>query len=152
MRDGHYHTGDVAVRDADGYITYVGRADDVFKSSDYRISPFELESALIEHGAVAEAAVVPSADAVKGDLPKAFLILKPGQEPSRELAADIFKFIRRRLAPYKRVRRIEFSDLPKTISGKIRRVQLRALEKERRARGERGPLEFWQEEFPELKG
>jgi len=152
MRDGHYHTGDVAVRDADGYITYVGRADDVFKSSDYRISPFELESALIEHGAVAEAAVVPSADAVKGDLPKAFLILKPGHEPNRELAADIFKFIRRRLAPYKRVRRIEFSDLPKTISGKIRRVQLRALEKERRARGERGPLEFWQEEFPELKG
>jgi len=152
MRDGHYHTGDVAARDADGYITYVGRADDVFKSSDYRISPFELESALIEHGAVAEAAVVPSADPVKGDLPKAFLILKPGHDPNRELAADIFKFIRRRLAPYKRVRRIEFSDLPKTISGKIRRVQLRALEKERRARGERGPLEFWQEEFPELKG
>ena len=152
MRDGHYHTGDVAVRDADGYITYVGRADDVFKSSDYRISPFELESALIEHGAVAEAAVVPSPDPVKGDLPKAFIILKPGHAPDRELASDIFKFIRRRLAPYKRVRRIEFSDLPKTISGKIRRVQLRALEKERRAKGERGPLEFWQEEFPELKG
>ncbi|HET8723467.1 MAG TPA: AMP-binding protein [Anaeromyxobacteraceae bacterium] len=152
MRDGHYHTGDVAVRDADGYVTYVGRADDVFKSSDYRISPFELESALIEHAAVAEAAVVPSADAVKGDVPKAFLILKPGHAPSRELAADVFAFIRRRLAPYKRVRRIEFSDLPKTISGKIRRVQLRALEKERRARGERGALEFWQEEFPELKG
>jgi acetyl-CoA synthetase len=152
MRDGHYHTGDVAVRDADGYITYVGRADDVFKSSDYRISPFELESALIEHAAVAEAAVVPSPDAVKGDVPKAFLILKPGHAPDRELASDIFKFIRRRLAPYKRVRRIEFSDLPKTISGKIRRVQLRALEKERRSRDERGPLEFWQEEFPELKG
>ncbi len=152
MRDGHYHTGDVAVRDADGYVTYVGRADDVFKSSDYRISPFELESALIEHGAVAEAAVVPSSDPVKGDVPKAFLILKPGHAPTRELAGDVFKFIRRRLAPYKRVRRIEFSDLPKTISGKIRRVQLRALEKERRARGERGPLEFWQEEFPELKG
>jgi acetyl-CoA synthetase len=152
MRDGHYHTGDVAMRDADGYITYVGRADDVFKSSDYRISPFELESALIEHAAVAEAAVVPSADPVRGDVPKAFLILKPGQEPTRELAQDVFKFIRHRLASYKRVRRIEFSDLPKTISGKIRRVQLRALEKERRSRGERGPLEFWQEEFPELKG
>jgi acetyl-CoA synthetase len=152
MRDGHYHTGDVAARDADGYITYVGRADDVFKSSDYRISPFELESALIEHPAVAEAAVVPSHDAVKGDVPKAFLILKPDHAPGRELAADIFKFIRRRLAPYKRVRRIEFSDLPKTISGKIRRVQLRALEKERRSRDERGPHEFWQEEFPELKG
>ncbi len=152
MREGHYHTGDVAVRDADGYVTYVGRADDVFKSSDYRISPFELESALIEHDAVAEAAVVPSHDAVKGDVPKAFLILKPGQAPGRELAADIFKFIRRRLAPYKRVRRIEFSDLPKTISGKIRRVQLRALEKERRARDERGPQEYWQDEFPDLKG
>jgi len=151
-RDGHYHTGDVATRDADGYITYVGRADDVFKSSDYRISPFELESALIEHVAVAEAAVVPSADPVRGDVPKAFLILKPGHAPTRELAQDVFKFIRRRLASYKRVRRIEFSDLPKTISGKIRRVQLRALEKDRRARGERGPLEFWQEEFPELKG
>ena len=93
-RDGHYHTGDVAMRDADGYITYVGRADDVFKSSDYRISPFELESALIEHAAVAEAAVVPSSDPVRGDVPKAFLILKPGQEPSRELAHDVFKFLR----------------------------------------------------------
>jgi acetyl-CoA synthetase len=151
-RDGHYHTGDVAVRDADGYVTYVGRADDVFKSSDYRISPFELESALIEHEAVAEAAVVPSFDSVRGDVPKAFLILKPGHAPTRELAFEIFKFIRRRLAPYKRVRRIEFSDLPKTISGKIRRVQLRALEKERRARGTRGDHEHWQDEFPELKG
>ena len=151
-RDGHYHTGDVALRDAEGYITYVGRADDVFKSSDYRISPFELESALLEHESVAEAAVVPSSDPVRGDVPKAFLILKPGQAPTRELALDIFKFVRRRLASYKRVRRIEFSDLPKTISGKIRRVQLRALEKERRARGQRGDTEHWQEEFPELKG
>ena len=151
-RDGHYHTGDVAARDADGYITYVGRADDVFKSSDYRISPFELESALLEHDAVVEAAVVPSPDPVKGDVPKAFIILKPGLAPTRELALDLFQFIRLRLASYKRVRRIEFSDLPKTISGKIRRVQLRALEKERRARGERGETEHWQEEFPELKG
>jgi len=151
-RDGHYHTGDVAARDAEGYITYVGRADDVFKSSDYRISPFELESALLEHDAVAEAAVVPSPDPVKGDVPKAFIILKSDRAPTRELALDIFRFIRLRLASYKRVRRIEFSDLPKTISGKIRRVQLRALEKERRARGERGETEHWQEEFPELKG
>ena len=151
-RDGHYHTGDVATRDADGYVTYVGRADDVFKSSDYRISPFELESALIEHEAVAEAAVVPSPEDVRGVVPKAFLILKPGQVPSRELALEIFRFVRRRLAPYKRVRRLEFSDLPKTISGKIRRVQLRKLEEERRARGERGAQEHWQEEFPELKG
>jgi acetyl-CoA synthetase len=152
MRDGHYRTGDVASRDADGYITYVGRADDVFKSSDYRISPFELESALIEHDAVAEAAVVPSADELRAVVPKAFLILKPGQKPSRELALEVFRFIRRRLAPFKRVRRLEFSDLPKTISGKIRRVQLRNLEAERRAKGERGPEEYWIDEFPELKG
>jgi acetyl-CoA synthetase len=151
MRDGHYRTGDVAARDAEGYVTYVGRADDVFKSSDYRISPFELESALIEHEAVAEAAVVPSPDPVRGVVPKAFLILKPGQQPSRELALEVFRFVRRRLAPYKRVRRLEFSDLPKTISGKIRRVQLRKLEEERRAGGARGPEEHWQEDFPELK-
>jgi acetyl-CoA synthetase len=148
MRGGHYHTGDVAVRDQDGYITYVGRSDDVFKSSDYRISPFELESALIEHEAVAEAAVVPSPDDVRGVVPKAFLILKPGQEPTRELALAIFEFMRRRLAPYKRVRRIEFADLPKTISGKIRRVQLRKSEEARHARG---PAEFWEEDFPELR-
>jgi acetyl-CoA synthetase len=150
-RGGYYRTGDVASRGADGYITYVGRADDVFKSSDYRISPFELESALIEHEAIAEAAVVPSPDPVRGVVPKAFVILKPGQTPSRELALEIYRFMRRRLAPYKRVRRLEFSDLPKTISGKIRRVQLRALEDERRASGRRGAQEFWQEEFPELK-
>jgi acetyl-CoA synthetase len=150
-RGGYYRTGDVAARDADGYITYVGRADDVFKSSDYRISPFELESALIEHEAVAEAAVVPSADPVRGVVPKAFLILKPGHAASRELALEVFRFVRRRLAPYKRVRRLEFSELPKTISGKIRRVQLRELEERRRAEEKRGHQEFWQEDFPELK-
>jgi acetyl-CoA synthetase len=152
MRDGFYRTGDVASKDADGYITYVGRADDVFKASDYRISPFELESALLEHPAVGEAAVVPSPDPVRLAVPKAFLILVQGQEPSRELAKDIFAFMRQHLAPYKRVRRIEFSDLPKTISGKIRRVQLRGVEAERRAKGERGEWEFYEEDFPELKG
>jgi acetyl-CoA synthetase len=150
-REGRYHTGDVAVRDAEGYISYVGRADDVFKSSDYRISPFELESALIEHDAVAEAAVVPSPDPVKGVVPKAFLILKPGATPGRELALDVFRFLRRRLAPYKRVRRLEFSDLPKTISGKIRRVELRKKEERGEGGAERGKREFWQEDFPELK-
>ncbi|MFL5302027.1 MAG: AMP-binding protein, partial [Anaeromyxobacteraceae bacterium] len=154
-RGGYYRTGDVASRDDEGYITYVGRADDVFKSSDYRISPFELESALIEHEAIAEAAVVPSPDPVRGVVPKAFLILKPGQAPSRELALEIFRFLRRRLAPYKRVRRLEFSDLPKTISGKIRRVELRNAEAAR-ARSDaeamdRRPREFWQDDFPELK-
>ncbi|HUL58574.1 MAG TPA: AMP-binding protein [Anaeromyxobacteraceae bacterium] len=151
LRHGHYHTGDVAERDAEGYVTYVGRADDVFKSSDYRVSPFELESALIEHEAVAEAAVVPSPDPVRGTVPKAFIILRPDRAPSRELALEIFRFLRRRLAPYKRVRRLEFSDLPKTVSGKIRRVDLRRREEGRPADAPRRDREFWQDEFPELK-
>ncbi len=150
-RHGHYHTGDVATRDEEGYVTYVGRADDVFKSSDYRISPFELESALIEHEAVAEAAIVPSPDEVRGLLPKAYIILKPGRAPTRELALEIFRFLRRRLAPYKRVRRLEFSDLPKTVYGKIRRVELRKRELARGPGGARGEREFWQDDFPELK-
>ncbi len=127
MRHGYYHTGDVGAIDADGYITYVGRADDVFKASDYRISPFELESVLIEHEAVAEAAVVPSPDPVRLAVPKAFLVLTAGASPSRELALSIFHHIRAALAPYKRIRIIEFSDLPKTISGKIRRVELKRI-------------------------
>ena len=152
MRDGRYHTGDVAARDADGWITFVGRADDVFKASDYRISPFELESALIEHEAVAEVAVVPSPDPVRLAVPKAYLILMPGRAPSRELAEDVLAFARRQLAPYKRVRRIEFvTELPKTISGKIRRVQLRAQEIERRALDARAEGEWFEEDFPQLR-
>ncbi|HWG15622.1 MAG TPA: AMP-binding protein, partial [Streptosporangiaceae bacterium] len=114
MRDGYYHTGDVAAQDADGYITYVGRTDDVFKASDYRISPFELESVLIEHEAVAEAAVVPSPDPVRLAVPKAYVALAPGIVPSAEVARSIIAFSRDRLAPYKRLRRIEFAELPKT--------------------------------------
>ena len=151
MRDGYYRTGDVASIDADGYITYVGRADDVFKASDYRISPFELESVLIEHPAVAEAAVVPSPDPVRLAVPKAYVILAPGFEPTKELAKDIFSFTRDKLAPFKRIRRLSFADLPKTISGKIRRVELRKAEAGK-ASGERGELEFFEEDFPELKG
>jgi acetyl-CoA synthetase len=127
---GRYHTGDVASRDADGYITYIGRADDVFKSSDYRISPFELESVLIEHPAVAEAAVVPAPDELRLSVPKAFVVLTAGHEPSKQLAGEILAFCRDHLAPYKRIRRLEFADLPKTISGKIRRVELRTAEAE----------------------
>jgi acetyl-CoA synthetase len=131
MRHAHYHTGDTASVDADGYVTYVGRADDVFKASDYRISPFELESVLIEHPAIAEAAVVPSPDALRLAVPKAFVTTRAGFTPGPELARDVFAFLRGRLAPYKRIRRLEFAELPKTISGKIRRVELRAAEQRR---------------------
>jgi acetyl-CoA synthetase len=143
-RDGFYRTGDIACRDSDGYLTYVGRTDDVFKASGYRISPFELESALIGHPAIAEAAVVPSPDSIRGAVPKGFVTLAPGHEPSAALAADIFRYLRTALAPYKRIRRLEFTSLPKTISGKIRRVELRAAETERR--DERPPGEFLEEE------
>jgi acetyl-CoA synthetase len=128
MRAGFYHTGDTALVDEDGYYFYVGRNDDVFKSSDYRISPFELESVLVEHEMVLEAAIVPSPDALRLSVPKAFITLRQGIEPSPELAREIFAFARERLAPYKRIRRIEFRELPKTISGKIRRVELRKQE------------------------
>jgi acetyl-CoA synthetase len=166
MRDGYYHTGDVASRGADGHITYIGRTDDVFKASDYRISPFELESVLIEHEAVAEAAVVPSPDPVRLSVPKAYVLLAAGYEPSADTAFAILAYTRKRLAPYQRIRRLEFADLPKTISGKIRRVQLRAQETERSGSGAadgsgpasgtrqaapRGPAEFWEEDFPDLR-
>jgi acetyl-CoA synthetase len=145
-----YRTGDVARRDEDGYLTYVGRSDDVFKASDYRISPFELESVLIEHPAVAEAAVVPSPDPLRLSVPKAFLALAAGHAADRATALDIFRHLRARLSPFKRIRRIEFAELPKTISGKIRRVELRRFEAERRAEDGRGAQEFWEEDFPEL--
>jgi acetyl-CoA synthetase len=135
MAGGYYHTGDVGSRDADGYITYVGRADDVFKASDYRISPFELESVLIEHPAVAEAAVVPSPDPLRLAVPKAYVVLAAGHEPTEETARSILEFARDNLAPYKRVRRLEFAELPKTISGKIRRVELRGREQQLRGDG-----------------
>ena len=147
---GAYRTGDVAMRDADGYFTYVGRADDVFKASDYRISPFELESALIEHPAVAEAAIVPSPHPVRLAVPKAFVALAADQLPDHDTALSIFRHIREHLAPYKRVRRLEFAELPKTISGKIRRVELRTAEAARRAAGGRAAGEYWEEDFPEL--
>ena len=146
MRDGYYHTGDVATADDDGYITYVGRTDDVFKASDYRISPFELESVLIAHQAVAEAAVIPSPDPLRAAVPKAYVLLAAGYPPSGELAQSIMMFCRERVAPYKRIRRVEFGELPKTISGKIRRVELRGQETAPRE-PVRGVTEFWEEDF-----
>ncbi|MGA8117815.1 MAG: AMP-binding protein [Actinocatenispora sp.] len=150
-RGGFYHTGDVASRDSDGYLTYVGRSDDVFKASDYRISPFELESVLLEHPAVVEAAVVPSPDPVRLAVPKAYVVLASGVAPDADTARDILDYAREHLAPYKRLRRIQFAELPKTISGKIRRVELRSLEADVHGTGDdrtvRASAEFWEEDL-----
>ena len=150
VADPVYHTGDVVSRDHDGYLTFVGRVDDIFKASDYRISPFELESALVEHPDVVECAVVPSPDPVRTAVPKAFVVLRAGVPASRETALSIFQHIREALAPYKRVRRLEFTQPPKTISGKIRRVELRQAEQAKTGTDARSPLEFREEDFPEL--
>lgn len=125
---GYYRTGDIMERDAQGIYTYVGRADDVFKASDYKLSPFELESAIIEHPAVSEAAVVPSPDPIRLAVPKAYVVLANGYAPDAATAKDILSFTDRKLPPYAKIRRLEFAELPKTISGKIRRVELRKQE------------------------
>lgn len=147
MAGGYYHTGDIASIDTDGYITFIGRTDDVFKASDYKVSPFELESVLIAHPAVAEAAVVPAPDPVRLAVPKAYIALAPGYEPTRETAFEVLRYAREHLAPYLRVRRVEFAELPKTISGKIRRVELRQRELDT----DGSSNEFRDDEFPELK-
>jgi len=147
-----YRSGDVVFADDDGYLTFVGRSDDVFKSSDYRISPFELESVLLEHEAVAEAAVVPSPDPIRLAIPKAYVLLTSGAERSRATALSIFAHLQARLAPFKRIRRIELvTELPKTISGKIRRVQLRRLEHDNNRDDSLRGVEFKEEDFPELQ-
>jgi acetyl-CoA synthetase len=125
MAGGFYRTGDIGSRDEEGYITYIGRADDVFKASDYKISPFELESALLEHEAVAEAAVVPAPDELRLAVPKAYVVLAASWEAGPDAAKVLFEHSREVLAPYKRIRRLEFGELPKTVSGKIRRIELR---------------------------
>ena len=141
---GVYHTGDLVSRDGDGYLTYVGRAEDVFQAGDRRISPFELESVLIEHPAVAEAAVVPAPDEVKLAVPKAYVILAAGHRADADTAHSILGYAREHLAPYQRIRRLEFGELPKTITGKIRRIELREAED---GRSERSPAEFWESDF-----
>ncbi len=143
----YYRTGDAVRRDADGQFSYVGRVDDIFKSANYRISPFELESVLIEHPAIVEAAVVPSPDPIRLAVPKAFIVLASGYEATRETAQQIFQHIRARLAPYKRIRRIEFGELPKNVAGKIRRVELRRAEAARDPEVSR-PLEYSEADFP----
>jgi len=126
FRNGWYYTGDTATRDEDGYIWFVGRSDDIITSSGYRISPFEVESVLVEHPAVTESAVVAKPDETRGEIVMAFITLAPGNEPTEELAKEIQEFVKNQTAPYKYPRQIEFREaLPKTISGKIRRVELR---------------------------
>src|SRR5881392_8708 len=147
-----YRSGDVVFADDEGYLTFVGRSDDVFKSSDYRISPFELESVLLEHESVAEAAVVPSPDPIRLAIPKAYVLLVAGVERSPETALSIFQHLHARLAPFKRIRKIELvTELPKTISGKIRRVQLRRLEHDNVRDDALRGQEFREDEFPELQ-
>ncbi|PPH35824.1 AMP-dependent synthetase [Rathayibacter sp. AY1E3] len=140
--DGYFHTGDVAVRAVDGTITFVGRTDDIFKSSDFKISPFEVESVLLQHPAVAESAVVPAPDEVRHSVVKAYVTLADGWEPTAETASAIFAHTRELLSSFERVRRLEFHPLPKTISGKIRRVELREREEEAFRRAEEIPTEW----------
>ncbi len=148
---GWYLSGDVAKLDKDGYFWFVGRHDDVFKSSDYRISPFEIESELLTHPAVAEAAVVASSDPERGLVPKAFIALRPGYQASPDLALDVFRFCRRTMAPYKRPRRLEFmEDLLKTISGKIKRAELRRYDDAMQRKKKKAPLEFYESDFDDI--
>jgi acetyl-CoA synthetase len=149
MKGGHYHTGDVAHRDEGGYINYIGRTDDVFKASDYKVSPFELESVLIEHPAVAEAAVVPAPDPIRLAVPKAYVALVDGYSPTPETAKEILAYARAHLPPYLRVRRLEFYPLPKTMSGKIRRVELR--QREEQLVEARPDGEFRDDDFPDIR-
>jgi acetyl-CoA synthetase len=152
VRGGYFHTGDVATRDETGYITFIGRTDDIFKSSDYKVSPFEVESALIEHPAVAEAAVVPAPDDTRLNITKAYIVLAAGWDPTEETALAVLRHARVSLPPYLRVRRIEFFELPKTTSGKIRRVELRERENAAAAAGLRLPDEWRDDQFPQLTG
>ncbi|MDO7787423.1 AMP-binding protein [Desulforamulus aquiferis] len=136
FRGDWYITGDRAVKDEDGYLWFVGRADDVILAAGYRIGPFEVESALIEHEAVAESAVVASPDALRGEIVKAFVVLANGYHPSSSLVKELQDYVKRVTAPYKYPREIEFVEsLPKTVSGKIRRVQLREMEWSKKGKG-----------------
>lgn len=140
--NGFFHTGDVASRDDQGYITFIGRTDDIFKSSDFKVSPFEVESILLEHDAVAEAAVVGAPDDIRLNITKAYVALADGWAPDEQTARQILHHATEAMPPYMRVRRLEFFDLPKTASGKIRRVELREREVAAARDGERFPDEW----------
>lgn len=142
-----YHTQDLASADDEGYIHFAGRSDDIFRSADYRISPSELETVLLEHPAIREVAVIPSPDPVRLNVPKAVIFLAKGFEPTKDLALSIMTHSRAKLAPFKRIRRVEFSDLPKTVSGKIRRLELQLRENKKVSTEEKSPYEFWEDDF-----
>lgn len=152
MRDGLFHTGDVASRNEQGVLTFIGRTDDIFKSSDFKVSPFEVESALLEHPLVAEAAVVGAPDETRLNVTKAYVALAAGTTADADVARAILTHARTALPAYMRVRRVEFFELPKTASGKIRRVELRQRELAAFETGERIATEWREEDFPGLKG
>ena len=134
MKGGVYHTGDKAWADEDGYLWFLGRNDDIIKSSGYRIGPFEVESALLTHPAVVESAVTGVPDELRGQIVKASVVLAPGRVPSEQLVHELQSHVRAVTAPYKYPRVIEFvRELPKTISGKIRRAEIRARDAGKRA-------------------
>ncbi len=145
-----YLTGDTAYMDKDGFIYFIGRADDVFKSLDYRISPFEVESEIMEHHAVMEVGVIPTVDDRDRIVPKAFIVLKPDYIANKQMALELFRFIRNNMSPFKRPRSLEFMDaFPKTISSKVMRKDLRAYDKELKQTKKRGKYEFLELDFKE---
>jgi len=148
FKGGWYLTGDTAFMDENDFVHFIGRVDDVFKSLDYRISPFEVESEIMEHHAVMEVGVVPTIDNRDRIVPKAFIVLKPDFIPNKQMALELFRFIRDNMAPYKRPRSIEFMDeFPKTISAKVMRKDLKAYDKELKAEGKRGTKEYFEKDF-----
>jgi len=148
FKGGWYLTGDTAFMDEEGYINFVGRVDDVFKSLDYRISPFEVESEIIENQAILEVGVIPTVDKKDRIVPKAFIVLNQEYTPNRKMALELFRFIRDHIAPYKRPRSIEFMDeFPKTISSKVMRKDLRAYDETLKKEGKTGKFEFFESDF-----
>ncbi|GBD90206.1 acetyl-coenzyme A synthetase [bacterium BMS3Abin04] len=148
FKGGWYLTGDTAFMDEEGYIHFIGRVDDVFKSLDYRISPFEVESEIMENPAVLEVGVIPTVDDRDRIVPKAFIVLKPDFQASKQMALEIFRFIRDHIGPYKRPRSIEFlEEFPKTISAKVMRKDLRQYDKSLKNDKKRGEQEYFESDF-----
>jgi len=148
FKQGLYLTGDTAYMDKEGFVYFIGRSDDVFKSLDYRISPFEVESEIMEHKAVLEVAVIPTVDDRDRIVPKAYIVLKPGFKINSEMALELFRFIRGNMAPYKRPRSIEFMNaFPKTISAKVMRKDLRQFDLKLKKEKSRGAFEFFEKDF-----